>query len=261
MAQHDTKWTGCHHLQGKICNSTVYLPTTEPIKQQTDKTTKWKWGCWTILMLLLIGSAVWYSTKLYDSFEERTEKAEQKIASLSSALKSINRTIAAQDKKIQKLSRPVVATAPTKKKAFAAISFSGDHNEIIESHRGRSYPWKQTLLVGDIAFNHGYVDIKRSGYYYVYAQMFFFENVGHFKGKSMDFYIEHNRTNKIAVASVPLNSCKHTCTRHVGRLIYLKKDDHLYLSSYGSGIKFRMSPDKSYFGVYMVSDGISPKPS
>ena len=81
--------------------------------------------------------------------------------------------------------------------------------------------------------------------------MFFFGNGSNIKDRLLDFYISKNRRERLALACVSQASCKTLCTRYISRLVHLKKSDHLTVTSYSNNIPFKMSKDKSYFGVYM----------
>ena len=83
--------------------------------------------------------------------------------------------------------------------------------------------------------------------------MFFFtngtalENIG-----TLDFLITKNRRQVLGVCSVPFSNCKTACTRSISRIVHLKKLDHLTVTSSRSNIPFKMSANKSHFGVFLL---------
>ncbi|XP_057296836.1 tumor necrosis factor ligand superfamily member 13B-like [Hydractinia symbiolongicarpus] len=148
--------------------------------------------------------------------------------------------------------RTKVTQAP-EKKPFAAIQMVGRNYQKQQSQKDTAiYNWKTTLQTGNISsFQDSYIIIKSSGYYYVYAQMFFSENKD-FRKDVLQFYVRKNRLSKIVNATVPRSACQTYCTKYIARIVKLTKDDDLSIATADSGINFSMSPDKAQFGAYLL---------
>ncbi|XP_057301503.1 uncharacterized protein LOC130635969 [Hydractinia symbiolongicarpus] len=138
------------------------------------------------------------------------------------------------------------------KTPFIAINFVGGNNQLEETVSGHPIRnWETTLSRGDISKFHEYIQIKVTGYYFIYAQMFFSDNAS-FRKNTLHFLIRKNRRKILVVASVPRDACKTVCTRYVSSVVKLKKGEDLSVASYDTGIKFNMSKDKAQFGAYLL---------
>ncbi|XP_057301432.1 uncharacterized protein LOC130635925 [Hydractinia symbiolongicarpus] len=139
------------------------------------------------------------------------------------------------------------------KKGFTALSLCGKTGQTVKSNGGRLFPdWKITLNVGNINYTNNFIVINTPGVYFVYAQMFFFQNKDSFRRKIMDFHISKNRQETLVLASVPVTTCPEACTRYISSVVKLQKNDRLAVSSYGNNIQFKISQEKCQFGVVLL---------
>ena len=143
--------------------------------------------------------------------------------------------------------------------SLTALSLVGN-NQVV---RGvRYFPirgWTIEYQFGDISFLHGTkIRIKIAGFYYVYLQMFFYENGNRYKtvnkeNSVMDIGVVNRRLNKkLLAATISLSSCMNVCTKHVSRIIYLKNDTILTVHTATPGIYFRMIKEKTHFSVFLL---------
>lgn len=142
---------------------------------------------------------------------------------------------------------------------FTSLSLIGNEQVV----RGARYlpirGWTIQHQFGDISFHHGTeIRIKVAGFYYVYLQMFFYQNGNRYKtvnkeNSVMDIGIVNRGLNKRLLATtISLSSCMHVCTNHVSGVIYLKNDSILTVHTATPGIYFRMIKEKTHFDVFLL---------
>ena len=147
-----------------------------------------------------------------------------------------------------------------KPSTFTALSLIGNEQVI----RGTRYlpirGWTIEYQYGNISFLHGTkIRVKVAGFYYVYLQMFFYQNGNRYKKtvnketSVMHIGVVNRRMNKrLLAATISLTSCMNVCTKHVSRIIYLQNNSVLTVHTATPGIYFRMIKEKTHFGVFLL---------
>ena len=142
---------------------------------------------------------------------------------------------------------------------FTAISVVGN-GQVVRGNRDIPiHSWVIRFQYGDISFDHGTkINIKISGFYYIYVQMFFYRNGNMYltanRNKSvMDFGVVNRRVNKrLIAATVSLTSCMVACTKHVSGIFRLEKGYILSVDTKTPGIYFKMVREKTLLEVYLL---------
>ena len=160
---------------------------------------------------------------------------------------------------IKQIKSALKKKADVKLSTFTALSLIGNEQVV----RGVRYlpirGWKIEYQYGNISFLHGRkIQIKVAGFYYVHLQMFFYQNGNRYKTVNkekyvMDIGIVNRGLNKrLLAATISLTSCMNVCTKHVSRIIYLKKESILTVHTATPGVYFRMIKEKTHFGVFLL---------
>ena len=146
---------------------------------------------------------------------------------------------------------------------FTGISLIG--NNMMETGRRNSpiLNWNLRSKLGNILLEEGCkIHINQTGFYYVYAQMFFFQNLLYMKNSSavhpvMDFGIKRLVANdRVLSATVQRDSCKVACTRRLSSIVELQTGERLIIDTTTPGVTFKMLYDKAVFYVYLISKDI-----
>ena len=139
-----------------------------------------------------------------------------------------------QSYQIEQIKSVLKEKANSKSSNFTALSLIGNEQVI----RGTRYlpirGWTIEYQYGNISFLHGTkIRVKVAGFYYVYLQMFFYQNGNRYKKtvnketSVMHIGVVNRRMNKrLLAATISLTSCMNTCTKHVSGIIYLSWDIH-----------------------------------
>lgn len=144
---------------------------------------------------------------------------------------------------------------------FTAISLRGNDQVV---HGEKDLPirgWNIEFRYGGISFHHdSEIHIGITGVYYVYLQMFFYQNGDSYSssmnGKDqavMDIGITNKQLNKRHLSSsVPLISCMNVCTRHISTLLHLKEGHVLSVDTASPGIRIKMVKERTFFDVVLL---------
>lgn len=144
---------------------------------------------------------------------------------------------------------------------FTAISLRGNDQVVYGEKDLPIRGWNIEFRYGDISFHHdSEVHIGITGVYYVYLQMFFYQNGDTYSstmnGKDkaiMDIGITNKQLNKRHLsATVPLISCMNVCTKHISTLLHLKEGYVLSVGTATPGIRLKMVKERTFFVVVLL---------
>lgn len=109
--------------------------------------------------------------------------------------------------------------------------------------------WKEGHVRGSITFrrHQGALVIGRSGMYYVYSQMYYYDCTSY----SMSHYTLLNGNTILGSVSSVVDCSKAYDTNHQGGVFHLNRGDVLKVEVYKSKV-YHMGAAYSYFGVFML---------
>lgn len=116
-------------------------------------------------------------------------------------------------------------------------------------HAGTVHRWKEGHVNGSILYRRhvGHLVIGRSGMYYVYSQMYYYDCTSY----SMNHYTILNEHKILGSVSSTVNCSRKYNTNFQGGVFHLNRGDILKVEVYRSKIYYMAAP-YSYFGVFML---------
>ena len=114
---------------------------------------------------------------------------------------------------------------------------------------GTVHRWKEGHVNGSITFRRhvGHLVIGRSGMYYVYSQMYYYDCTSY----SMNHYTVLNGNKILGSVSSTVNCSRRYNTNYQAGVFHLNRGDILKVEVYKSKTYY-MDATYSYFGVFML---------